>query len=390
MDIQAISSGLSSLVSDIHSISGINPTSTQDKDCKLEVSSNSGEETLSRQTEINLDAFLTNLSPHESAPGSSPLPPIDALDSDTNTEIESDSKVMDQVNRTLFGMRQELSTDETETEIKPRVVETLPQKELISTHTRQPFLDLNSKRFTTENILEHPSPKNKVRSHVAINPPSLLPLRNHFLEGNTTKTSQCTDYTHSSLPTLTASHRHSRSLGDITETDKFPLFSPPELVVTPPSPFPTASTPFSCSGLHIPESDDSASVQSMPVQIPRKHRYAGYSLPPDQSRSVSDRIRSLISGKPIDFPKVDKLSVMRAAIERQKLESKSASVCNRSVLVEVKQPEDLSVRSLRDRFEQKMQHVAPEGILLSPAQLATTSRRMSEDLIVKPTFAGLS
>ena len=182
-------------------------------------------------------------------------------------------------------------------------------------------------------------------------------------------------------PSLKHRHAFSLSSDDVTNasthTEHPPLYRSVTL-----SDMPNSNTPQ-----HNTDSD-ACSVHSTPAYVSRPHKYTGYSLPPGETRSVSERIRSLLCKEPIECPKVDKLSLARAAIERNRSEGKPANLSGRPVLLEIKEPEEFNVRSLRDRFELKLRQIEPSGVMLAPSQLPRPARKKSEDLGIKPTFAG--
>ena len=187
---------------------------------------------------------------------------------------------------------------------------------------------------------------------------------------------------------LDSCHRHTLSSDDTVSTGSQPtMIRSATLDTLPTSPLLSTRIKLLDNSPTDVDSSDVTSTRSMPLSPVIKHNYVGYALPYEQSRSVSERIRSLLSQDPVDHhPRVDKLSIARAAIERKRSEVKP--IIDRPVLIEVAEPEEFSVKSLRDRFEVKMKQIEPSGVMLTPSQLPPPARKKSEDLGIKPTFAG--
>lgn len=449
LDIQAISSNLSSLMTNISTFSPVEDTVksvgnspkklivdtlmesrvNEDKqqtpkiktscldDKHYDVTIDSCHSSEHGEDIISLDDFLTNLSlPKRPPPPSryAQIPREEERDSDS-TEMGSGSLhnsidvLLEEVNKVV--------ADVTSQNTEPNTIDT-------NLSTNVPFIDSSC----VEDIIPKLNTDVKCKD---ILPPSLLPIHTHD-----DMTSQTSDVTQSDsifqtentlvknsnsenpLPpdescTLDdsllkihfpledsdnlnldlsspppSSHRHTLSSDDTIPTRSQPTMIRSVTLETL-STSPLISTRIKLLDNSPTEVDfsDVTSTRSMPLYPVIKHKYAGYALPYGQSRSVSERIHSLLSKDPIDHhPKVDKLSIARAAIERKRSETKP--IIDRAMLIEVTEPEEFNVKSLRDRFEVKMKQMEPSGVMLTPSQLPPPARKKSEDLGIKPTFAG--
>ena len=382
---------------------------------------------------LSLDDFLNNLSPPKLLHTRYPRYPLeDDLDSDTNTEKGS----TDEVNRAVIDMTSstdmEMTMESTLIEAEITMDASINPEDSLphQTHSDRPvYIDINSKLSSlddkmtrvmqdfstrvsnilpTENSPED-SPKDGSNQETPMTSREIPQTHNLYHpitssidnpEPNTVMTSpetvdspvtSCNDdienfsvlYSDIQSPfklvqepvpveSPALPHRHAFSLSSDDVTNLVPMSRSPTL----PDPLDSQAT-----------YSDACSVHSVPGYASR-HKYTGYSLPPGETRTVSERIRSLLCKEPIDCAKVDKLSLARAAIERRKSETKPAYLPDRPVLIEIKEPEEFSVRSLRDRFEFKMRQIEPSGVMLTPSQIAKPARKKSDDLGIKPTFAG--
>ncbi|KAI6654351.1 hypothetical protein LOD99_748 [Oopsacas minuta] len=384
---------------------------------------------------ISLDELLTNL-----APPKRPVLPSHYTLVPREEESDSDSTVrgpgslnnstdilLEEVNKTVAEMTSSIQCNET--------ADPIPKLE------RPPYIDINSKQLSSidgkiTRVMGNLSPDVKHRN---ICPPSLLPVHTHTnMTSESTVTPQNTEISQDSEFNVTSSlettedilipnfneenalspfltskesdlavemksvksslqivlnfdskpnpnHRHVQSCddGDVA-VSHHPLSHSTTLDDLTTSPLlPTRSNILDTQPTDY---SDVTSTHSMSLSPINKHKYTGYSLPSGQTASVSDRIRFLMSKSPIDDHKVDKLTIARAAIERKKSEAKPAYA--RPVLIELSQPEEFSFKSLRERFEVKMKQMEPSGVMLSPSQLPPPARKKSEDLGIKPIFAG--
>ena len=255
---------------------------------------------------------------------------------------------------------------------------------------RPAYIDLNSKLTSLDDRLTRIMQNLSTDfMDTSVHLPNLLPIHNSTITAVNVNNENKTDIIPSDNVNIEVT-----SPTEIPTTDN-PLMSPvklPQSTIPVESPSLQHRHAFSHSyddvtNTHYTTDSDACSVHSTGYPS-RPHKYTGYSLPPGETRSVSERIQSLFCREPIDCPKVDKLSLARAAIERRKSEAKPAYLPDRPVLLEIKEPEDFSVRSLRDRFEVKMRLIEPSGVMLSPSQIPKPARKKSEDLGIKPTFAG--
>ena len=365
---------------------------------------------------ISLDDFLTNLAPNRPSPPSRypRVPREEERDSDS-TEMGSGSlhnsidTLLEEVNKVVA----DVTSPNTESSISDT-----------NFTSKAPFIDSSR----VEDIIPRHSTEVK---YTDILPPSLLPIHTHDditsqasdvtlsesilqIENTPVKNSSAENalpsdesyisdanlfkiqFPYENADNLNSdlrsppfsSHRHTLSTDDAVSTGAQPTMVRSTTLDT------FTTSPLLSTRIKLlddtptdVESSDVTSTHSMPLSPVIKHKYAGYSLPYGQSRSVSERIRSLLSRDQVDHhPKVDKLSVARAAIERKRSEVKP--IIDRSVLIEVREPEEFSVKSLRERFEAKMKQMEPSGVMLTPSQLPPPARKKSEDLGIKPTFAG--